>query len=103
MKEQLNGQSENVLLDVDSMDKKNSNSEELVTRKEIENTPFVVVGTEHGYFGVLGKYRLTEPMETEEEAEKATKEITWNRIVQVMMLVSEEMKELNINELNKKQ
>ena len=68
-------------------------TEELVKRTDIVDSPFVVVTTEEGSFVTMGKYRLTEPFESEEEAIINGSEITWNRIIQVLMLINQEMEE----------
>ncbi len=76
-------------------DKQNSNfeeevtKEELLTREEIEGTPFNVIGTENGYFGCIGKYRITEVAESAEEIRKELAEMTWNRITQVILILIE--------------
>lgn len=62
--------------------------EELIKRTEVPNSPFVVITTKEGSFGVLGKYRLTEVYATEKEAIAGTSAMTWNRIIQVMSLVN---------------
>lgn len=38
-----------------------------VTNEEIEGTPFRLIGAGTKYFAVLGKYRITEDFETEDE------------------------------------
>jgi len=68
--------------------------EELVKREEVKDSPFTIITTEEGSFLTMGKYRLSEPTEIE-ELRKEAKEITWNRLIQVMMLVGENMKEFN--------
>lgn len=64
-------------------------NKELITRDEIEDSPFTIIGTEGKYFGTMGKFRITEPRKTKKEVEKELKEITWNRIVQVILLLTE--------------
>ena len=32
---------------------------ELITREQIDETPFTVIGTKEGFFGSIGKYSLT--------------------------------------------
>lgn len=73
---------------IDNKDSSNKN-EELVTREEIKDTPFHIIGTEEGFFGVVGKYRITEPNYNKKEIEKELKKITWNRIVQIMLILIE--------------
>lgn len=75
---------------VKNEDSLNSNYE-LVRRTEIKDTPFTVITTEEGSFIVMGKYRLTEPFKTEEEAMDEGEKMTWNRIVQVVMLLWEQV------------
>ncbi len=73
---------------VNGTDKVNS-GEELVKRKDIKETPFQVITTEGVSFGAMGEYRVTEKCETVKEVEKELKKITWNRIIQVMMILEE--------------
>lgn len=70
---------------------KNKKNKELVERHEIENSPFTVIKTENDVFGTMGKYRITEPYDSIEECEKALKEFSWNRVMQVVMLLVEEL------------
>lgn len=67
---------------------KKTDKTELIERTEIENSPFVVITTEGQSFGTMGHWRLTEPYDTKEEAIAEMEKITWNRIIQVMMLIS---------------
>jgi hypothetical protein len=71
-------------------DRQNSDSEntELIERFELENSPFTIITTDEGSFGAMGKYRITEPGE-KSDIEKELNEITWNRIVQVMLILIE--------------
>ncbi len=68
--------------------------EELVKREDVKDSPFTIVTTEEGSFLTMGKYRLSEPDELD-KIRKESKKITWNRLIQVMMLVGENMKEFN--------
>lgn len=77
----------------------NKEVQELVKREEVEQTPFTIVTTEEGSFLTMGKYRLTEA-KTIEEIRKEAKQVTWNRLIQVIMLLNETMKEVN-EEINK--
>ncbi len=43
------------------------------------------------YFGVMGKHRITGESDKLETIEAELKEITWNRIVQVIWAVAEKM------------
>lgn len=75
-------------------------SNELIKRHEIKDSPFVVISTEGKVFGTMGQYRITEPRtydihDQEErnfqitECENEIKKITWNRLVQVMLILLE--------------
>ena len=101
MKEQQNGQPDTLLMDVEKTNKENSNSE-LIERTEIENSPFTIIKTKGMYFGVMGQYRLTEPNDNKETIEKELKELTWNRIIQVTLLLIESMKEQELSTLMNK-
>ena len=69
-----------------------------LTRQDVDNSPFVVIGNdENGWVGTMGKYRLTEEFETLDECKEDLKEITWNRIVQVLVLINQ------INEIKDEQ
>lgn len=74
-------------------------TEELFKRHEVKDTPFTIVELDGEFFAVLGKFRLTEPKESFEDAVEEVTAFTWNRIIQVMMLVNEQMKEHNLEKL----
>lgn len=75
---------------VDTEDKQDS----LIERKEIETTPFEMVKLDHrGWFGTMGKWRITEEYETEKELREDLEKITWNRILQIVALVTEQLKQ----------
>jgi len=63
--------------------------EEIFKKEEIKDTPFMLIGNEEGWFIVMGKYRLTEAFEHKKDAKKSVENITWNRVVQVMMIIAE--------------
>lgn len=68
-------------------DKAEEPKEELIIKTEMENTPFVIVTTGGKSFGTLGKYKITEDYHTEEQVEAELNRMTWNRIIQIIMLV----------------
>ncbi len=70
-----------------------SKNEQLVTRTNIENSPFEIIGIKDKkeYFATLGEYRITEIFKTKKEAIKEVSEITWNRIIQVQMILIEKL------------
>jgi hypothetical protein len=74
-------------MNVSEIDKENFSNEELIKRKEIESTPFVVVTINGKSFGSMGAYRLTESFDTEEEAENTVTKMTWNSITNVIMCI----------------
>lgn len=68
----------------------------------MENTPFEIVGEERqGYFGALGKYRITEPMKTEADVEQYIKDNMYNVVMTVMaILIPGEVKQQLKEHLN---
>jgi len=69
--------------------KEGSSKEELIKRVQIKDSPFEVI-TQDGYsFGVMGNYRLTEKSNDAKEVAKELKKITWNRVIQIVMILDE--------------
>jgi len=70
---------------------KNTQLVEIIETKE--KSIFKILKWADKYYLTLGKYRLTEAMETEEEANDQVFNVTWERILQVMhIVVHEEIK-----------
>lgn len=61
--------------------------------KKIEETPFTTAKVQDKYYVLLGMSRLSEGFETQEEAEEEGKKITWDKILQVIVI--------GFNKLNK--
>jgi hypothetical protein len=68
----------------DSLDGK-----ELVQREEVKDSPFSIVTIEGESFGVMGEYRLTEKKSSKATIKRELEKITWNRIIQVIMLLDD--------------
>ena len=66
-----------------------------IKRVEIPDSPFHVITIDGESFGVMGDYRLTEKSASETEVREELKKITWNRIVQVVMLLEEVRTKIN--------
>jgi len=70
---------------------------QLIKRKKVTGTPFEIISnTENGeHFGIMGEHRITEikskPIEVKEELEK----MSWDRIIQVIMIVTDKLKDIN--------
>lgn len=64
-------------------------SSETISREDVKDSPFNIITVDGESFGVMGDYRLTEKAGTVEEVRKQLKKITWNRIIQVIMLLDE--------------
>tara|TARA_B100001094_G_C18039641_1_gene724339 strand:- start:712 stop:1005 length:294 start_codon:yes stop_codon:yes gene_type:complete len=77
---------------VEAADKKDS----LIERENIEDSPFTIVSIEEEHFGVMGEYRLTEKYSNKEELKKELSKITWNRIIQIVMVLDEVKQKLNL-------
>jgi hypothetical protein len=71
-----------------------TNNEQLVEFKNITGTPFTAVRMEEKWMLTLGKYRMTEELETLEECIKASEEHDWMRIMAVMQVMMKENEEL---------
>lgn len=67
-------------------------NEELVKSIPIPGTPFTKVKYDDKWFVAFGKYRLTEPLQTEEEADAAASDNSWFRIMQVIQAMIDESK-----------
>ena len=65
-------------------------AEELIKRTEVKDTPFTIIETEEGKFLTMGKYRLTEPTDNMLELIEEGNKFSWNRAVQVMMIIANE-------------
>jgi hypothetical protein len=76
-----------------SMNVKKADKEEssmMIERNPIEGSPFTVITLEENtHFGVMGEYRVTEEKNSRGEVEDELRCITWNRIIQVMMILEE--------------
>lgn len=75
--------------------KKEEKNTELISRKEVEGTPFMIISKNdvNEHFAVLGEYRITEVYDDVKMVDKEVKKVTWNRIIQVIMIMNEK----NIN------
>ena len=71
------------------------NTEELVKRTELKDSPFTVVETDGKIFGTIGNYRVTEECESVEQCAEECLEINWNRILQVVMILQEKQVEIS--------
>lgn len=74
---------------IDITTQEHSEKTELIKRRQIENTPFMIVTTAEGSFGAMAEYRLTEPMQTEKEVEEYFKDITWDKIATLILILIE--------------
>lgn len=66
---------------------------------EVKGTPMVVMRQENEYWGCIGKYRLTERMDSKQGVIDEITEMSWNNIIKMIMIVGD--MNININELNK--
>ena len=80
-----------------------SNNTELLQRETIIDSPFSMIGAEGKWFGVMGQYRVTEDYENKKELKEELQKITWNRIVQVMLILQETKPEIDKEFNNKKE
>lgn len=73
--------------------KSRSESEQLIEQIPVEGTPFTVVKVEDKWFLAMGKYRLTEPMESKAQALGAAEDKSWFRIIQIIMIIIKQDKQ----------
>ena len=78
-----------------------SNNEELIKRLSIEDSPFEVITKDGASFGVMGNYRLTSKSTDAESVKSELEKITWNRIIQVVMILNELKEKINIKKEDK--
>lgn len=75
----------------DSLDSSHEHkNEELVKRTNIEDSPFEIITINNEHWGVIGKYRITEKSESKYKIQKQLKDITWNMIVTVILVLMQE-------------
>ena len=68
--------------------------------KKVDKTPFTIYGDEEeGYILLMGKYRLTDKMSLRDIKEESTR-VTWDRITQVIMAITETMKQEEKQQIN---
>ena len=72
---------------VEEQDKQTSS--QLIKKEEIKNSPFTIITQDGISFGVMGSYKVTENAKSKKEIKKQLETITWNRIIQVVMLLDE--------------
>lgn len=77
--------------------KKDPTNNELLEQKQVEDTPFTAVRVQDKWFLTMGKYRLTEQLNTYEECVDASKDASWWRIMQIINIMIKE----HDNEKNK--
>jgi hypothetical protein len=71
--------------------KEESLNEELIKRErdEIKDSPFEVITKNGQSWGAMGQYRLTELSNDRRKVKKELTKITWNRVIQVIMILNE--------------
>jgi len=73
---------------VEKANNSNSNTE-IIERFPVKDSPFTVITVDDKHFGVMGEYRMTENYKSRGECEDELRTITWNRIIQVLMVLNE--------------
>ncbi len=84
--------------------KDTSKNTETLNRVEVKDTPITVIHNleDNRSFGVMGKYRVTEIYDDPRKVEKELKKVTWNRVIQVIMIMREDEVKENTKTLTKK-
>lgn len=65
-----------------------SESSTLVEVKQIADTPFTAVRNEDKWFLALGKYKLSETVDSEEKVHDMAKDTSWSRLMNIMFIVA---------------
>ncbi len=60
-----------------------------VNREKVKDSPFEIISMEGYHFGVMGDYRITDKSNDIEEIKRNLESITWNRLIQVIMILDE--------------
>lgn len=81
-------------------DKQKSNSKELIEKIEIEKTPFTAIRQDDKWFLTMGRYRLTQPLDSKEEALAAGVDESWWRIMQIIKIMITEHENEKGKEVN---
>ena len=71
-------------------------SSETIKREDVKDSPFTIITIDGKSFGSMGEYRLTEEGNIK-DIRKQLKTITWNRVIQVIMLLDEMKNNLKTN------
>ncbi len=83
-------------LQVNAEEVVSKDSSETIKREDVKDSPFTIITIDGKSFGTMGEYRLTEEGNIK-EIRKQLKTITWNRIIQVVMLLDEMKNNLKTN------
>tara|TARA_B110000977_G_scaffold197660_1_gene280764 strand:+ start:2276 stop:2566 length:291 start_codon:yes stop_codon:yes gene_type:complete len=83
-------------LQVNAEEVVSKDSSETIKREDVKDSPFTIITIEGKSFGTMGEYRLTEEGNIK-DIKKQLKTITWNRIIQVVMLLDEMKNNLKTN------
>jgi len=83
-------------LQVNAEEVVSKDSSETIKREDVKDSPFTIITIEGKSFGTMGEYRLTEEGNIK-DIRKQLKTITWNRIIQVVMLLEEMKNNLKTN------
>ena len=74
---------------------------EIIKRENVKDSPFEIISMDGYHFGVMGAYRLTEKSNSKKAIKKDLESITWNRLIQVMMVLNEVKDKVENKEENK--
>lgn len=71
------------------------NSSEILTKKDVPDTPFCIMGGENIYFMVMGNYKITPNFKTEESLWNWYTSHQWEISITIMGIVYESLKTKN--------
>lgn len=67
----------------------NPSSDTLIEQFHVENTPFIIVKADDKFFVALGRYRITNMLNSKEEAEYLIDNKDWNMLASVISVLSQ--------------
>jgi hypothetical protein len=80
---------EKSLTSAKEVNKKDSLNEEIIKKTEVKDSPFNIIEVDGEFFGSMGQYRVTETYDSHQKCKKELEKITWNRLIQVIMILGE--------------
>lgn len=80
--------------------RENQSNSQLISKTEIEGTPFEIISTEEGHFLAIGRYRLTETTLNKNNIIEQLENKTWDIIINLInATIHAQKRETELNNL----